>query len=74
MSRASVLINALRTGPATTSELYERLGYATLTELGLVPYAAFRAELVSLAASGQVEQETAPDGSTSWRLNPGQAG
>jgi hypothetical protein len=68
MSRASELVDALRSGPATTSELYDRVGYATLTRLGLIPYAAFRAELVKLAANGEIEQEAAPDGSTTWRL------
>ncbi|HEY2770924.1 MAG TPA: hypothetical protein VGI87_10160 [Solirubrobacteraceae bacterium] len=71
MSRASEILRALQPGPATTSELYDRIGYAALTRLGLIPYAAFRAELVSIAAQGQVEQETAPDGSTSWRLTAG---
>jgi hypothetical protein len=71
MSRASALSDALRAGPATTSELYDRVGYATLTRLGLIPYAAFRAELVELAAAGEVEQDTAPDGSALWRLKAG---
>jgi hypothetical protein len=70
MSRASELVDALRSGPATTSELYERLGYPALARLGLIPYAAFRAELDKLAAAGEVEQGIAPDGSTSWRLKP----
>lgn len=68
MSRASELLDALRSGPATTSELYDRLGFATLTRLGLIPYATFRAELVKLAGAGEVEQQTTPDGSTAWRL------
>jgi hypothetical protein len=68
MSRESELLDALGAGPATTSELYDRVGYAALTRLGLIPYAAFRDELVNLAAKGEVEQETAADGSTEWRL------
>jgi hypothetical protein len=68
MSRESELLDALGAGPATTSELYDRVGYAALTRLGLIPYAAFRDELVNLAAQGEVEQETAADGSTEWRL------
>ena len=71
MSREFELLDALRTGPATTSELYDRVGYAALTRLGLIPYAAFRDELVNLASKGEVEQETAPDGSTEWRLKTG---
>jgi hypothetical protein len=68
MSRASALLAALADEPASTSELYERVGYATLTRLGLVPYAAFRAELVRLSAAGLAERHTAGDGATMWRL------
>jgi hypothetical protein len=67
VSRASALIEVLTDKPASTSELYDRVGYPALTRLGLIPYAAFRAELVALAATGEVESETAPDGSTTWR-------
>ena len=68
MSRAPTLLAALTAEPATTSDLYDRLGYAALTRMGLIPYEAFRAELVRLAAAGLVVSETAPDGSTTWRL------
>jgi hypothetical protein len=68
MSRASALLEALSGEPASTSALYERVGYATLTRIGLVPYHAFRAELVRLSAAGLVVGETARDGSTVWRL------
>jgi hypothetical protein len=68
MSRSSVLLAALTTEPTTTSELYERIGYLALTRIGLVPYAAFRAELARLSALGLIESETTSDGSTSWRL------
>jgi hypothetical protein len=53
--------------PASTSELYDRVGYVTLTHLGLVPYDAFRAELARLSASGLITSHTAGDGSTMWR-------
>jgi hypothetical protein len=68
MSRRSVLLAALRQEPASTSELYARVGYATLTRLGLVAYGAFRDELVKLSAAGLVGSETANDGATIWRL------
>ncbi len=67
MSRASELIAAVGTEPASTSELYERIGYPALARLGLIPYHAFRAELAGLAATGAIESETAADGSTIWR-------
>jgi hypothetical protein len=70
MSRESVLLAVLTSVPTSTSELYERVGYATLTRVGLVPYDAFRRELSRLAAAGQVLGESAPDGSTAWRLTP----
>jgi hypothetical protein len=67
MSRASALLSVLTSDPASTSELYERVGYATLVRIGLVPYAAFRAELASLSASGHAESHTGDDGATMWR-------
>jgi hypothetical protein len=70
MSRTSALMAVVTTDPASTSELYDRVGYATLTQLGLIPYHAFRAELAALAATGAIESETAPDGSTVWRRAP----
>lgn len=57
----------ISTDPTSTSDLYDRIGYATLARLGLIPYHAFRAELAALAATGAIESATAPDGSTVWR-------
>jgi hypothetical protein len=68
MSRASVLLAALRSEPTSTSDLYSRVGYAELTRIGLIPYPAFRAELAKLAAAGLADSDTAGDGSTRWRL------
>lgn len=68
MSRASALLAALTQEPASTSEIYDRVGYVTLTQIGLVSYHAFRAELIKLAAAGLVESRTGRDGSTVWRL------
>lgn len=70
MSRTSVLLTAITTDPASTSELYDRVGYPALARIGLIPYHAFRAELAALAATGVIESATAPDGSTIWRLPP----
>lgn len=52
--------------PTSTSDLYERIGYLTLTRLGLIPYPAFREELSQLAAAGLAQHGTAQDGSTVW--------
>jgi hypothetical protein len=70
MSRASALMAALTDEPASTSDVYDRVGYPTLARIGLVPYQAFRDELARLAASGAVESLTGPDGSTMWRRAP----
>jgi hypothetical protein len=67
MSRQSVLVAALQSEPVSTSDLYERIGYAALTRLGLIPYPAFRAALDALEAAGLARSETADDGSTIWR-------
>jgi hypothetical protein len=70
MSRATELLAFVTPEPASTSELYDRVGYPTLARLGLIPYGAFRAELAALAATGAIESQTAPDGSTMWRRSP----
>jgi hypothetical protein len=66
VSRASVLLDAMTTDPTTTSDLYDRVGYPALTRVGLIPYHAFRAELLKLSAAGLVSSGEAPDGSTVW--------
>jgi hypothetical protein len=71
MSRAAALLAALTDEPASTEELYERIGYATLVRIGLVPYPAFRAEFERLYAGGLAERDTADNGSTLWRLPSG---
>jgi hypothetical protein len=68
MSRATVLLGALTHEPASTSDVYDRVGYLELTRVGLIPYAAFRAELAKLSAAGFAQDELADDGSTLWRL------
>ena len=71
MSRESVLLAGLSGGPVNTSDLYERIGYPTLTRLGLVPYPAFRDALDELETAGLAQSETAEDGSTVWRRADG---
>jgi hypothetical protein len=61
-----VLLDALTSEPTTTSDLYDRVGYLTLTRVGLIPYHAFRAELAKLSAAGLAHTENASDGSTMW--------
>lgn len=69
-ARAAALLAVLSDGAASTSVLYDRVGYPMLTRLGLVPYHAFRGELVRMAAGGLVIGEPGADGSTIWRLPP----
>jgi hypothetical protein len=68
MSRSSVVLSAVTNQPTSTSDLYERVGYLALAQVGLIPYAAFRAELARLSAEGLVDSEIGDDGSTRWRL------
>jgi hypothetical protein len=67
MSRESALLAALKVEPASTSDLYDRVGYPTLVRIGLVQYGAFRAELAKLSAAGLARSETGEDGATMWR-------
>jgi hypothetical protein len=66
-----VLLDALTSEPTTTSDLYDRVGYPALTRVGLVPYRAFRDELVRLSAAGLAQSGDAPDGSTLWWRDEG---
>ena len=68
MPDPSPLLSALTHEPTSTETLYERVGYATLARLGLIPYDAFRAELSRLAAAGLAEKQTVEEGATLWRL------
>jgi hypothetical protein len=68
MSRESALMGVLTTDPMSTSDLYERVGYGTLAEVGLISYHSFRGELEKLKAAGTVESEAGEDGSTMWYL------
>ena len=54
-ARSSVLLAALTSEPTSTSDLYARVGYVALARIGLIPYAAFRAELERLSAAGLVD-------------------
>lgn len=68
LPRESALLATLTGDPASTSEIYDRVGYATLTRVGLISYDAFRAELAKLVAAGLVHSHVGADGSTMWRL------
>jgi hypothetical protein len=68
MANPSPILNALTSEPTSTETLYDRVGYATLTRLGLIPYDAFRAELSRLAAAGHAEKREVEEGATLWRL------
>jgi hypothetical protein len=67
VSLESELLAALTNEPTSTERLYERIGYAKLARLGLIQYAAFRAELAKLAVAGLAERHGADDGATMWR-------
>jgi hypothetical protein len=67
MTAATILLEALTDDPTSTSDLYDRVGYPALVRVGLVPYDAFRAELVKLSAAGLAQRGTDDDGATTWR-------
>jgi hypothetical protein len=74
MSPSSVVLAALTEEPTSTSDLYDRVGYRNLVQVGLIPYEAFRGELLKLKAAGLADSEPGADGATLWRLAPrGQA-
>jgi hypothetical protein len=56
--------------PASTSDLYDRIGYPALMRSGLIAYAAFRETLVELEAQGRATSATDEDGATVWRRVP----
>lgn len=74
MSRESVLMGVLTIDPTSTSDLYERVGYGELANVGLISYHAFRAELEKLESAGTVVTENGDDGSTMWCLASESAG
>jgi hypothetical protein len=74
MSRRSQLLAALTDEPTSTEQLYDRVGYATLARLGLIPYDAFRAALTGLVAEGLAESTSTPAGATLWQLPAPESG
>jgi hypothetical protein len=74
MSRESVLLGVLTIDPTSTSDLYERVGYGTLAEAGMISYHEFRGELEKLETAGIVTSEAGADGSTLWSLTSESAG
>jgi hypothetical protein len=67
-ARAAVLA-ALTTEATTTSDLYDRMGYAALLRAGLIDYRAFRRVLAGLEAEGLAASVEGDDESgTSWRI------
>ena len=58
---------ALTDEPASTSELYDRVGYVALMRTGMIPDKKFRHALAELQAEGLASSETGEDGDTLWR-------
>jgi len=68
MSRASVLLKALADGLRPPLICTRAWATPPWPKWDSCPTKRFRAELVGLLAAGLTESETAPDGSTIWRL------
>jgi hypothetical protein len=66
----SVLLAALDDEGRSTSDLYDRVGYAALARIGLIDYRQFRAVLARLEAQGLAASARGEDGSTLWRRSP----
>jgi hypothetical protein len=71
--RSAALLSAVSDEPTSTSALYDQVGYSALVRIGLIPYAAFRAELALLEKQGLVVSAEGEDGSTLWRRPPAPA-
>lgn len=67
-------MGVLTIDPTSTSDLYERVGYGELANVGLISYHSFRAELEKLEAAGIVLSGERDDGSTMWSLTSESAG
>jgi len=64
-----VVLAALTDEAATTSDLYDRVGYMTLVRVGLVDFRAFREVLSGLERRRLAERiEGAADQGSLWRL------
>jgi hypothetical protein len=69
MSRTAALLAVISTEPTSTSDLYDRIGYAALLRAGLIDYRAFRRTLVELEAEGLADSAAGDDETgTTWRL------
>jgi hypothetical protein len=68
MASADFLLGVVTREPASTDDLYTRVGYMRLAQHGLIPYPAFRDALSKLRAAGLLECQTGEDGATMWRL------
>ena len=67
-ARATVLA-ALTSEATSTSDLYDRIGYAALMRVGLIDYRAFRATLDALETDKRAESTTGDDETgTLWRI------
>ena len=68
MSRAQeAILAALAEGPATTSQLYDRLGYPVLLRLQLIDYRAFREVIGTLERDRRITGEPGEHG-TVWSI------
>ena len=63
---SSVILAVLTAEPASTDELYDRVGYPALVRVGLIQYPRFRAALEQLAADGLAQSSSGADGATLW--------
>lgn len=61
------VLDVLTDEPASTSDLYDRMGYPGLMRANLIPYPAFRNALAELEAEGLAQSITTQGEGTLWR-------
>jgi hypothetical protein len=59
-------LTVLTDAPESTSDLYEKVGYAALMRAGMIPYRKFRSALAELEAEGLASSQEGEDGDTLW--------
>jgi hypothetical protein len=68
----AAVLAVLTEEPASTSELYDRVGYPALMRAGLIGYPDFRAALAGLEAAGLAASRSGEDeDATVWWRRPG---
>ena len=69
-ARPLTALTVLTDAPESTSDLYDKVGYAALMRAGMIPYRKFRSALAELEAEGLAASQEGEDGDTMWSRTP----